>query len=87
MGLLGFLLLVANTQPLLAEPPLPTSDAAELLGQKVQALSKLDKTDYSGKQWTWNELAGTQATVIAFLGTECPLAKQYTPRIVELSKK
>ena len=87
LGLLSSLLLVASTPPLLAEPPLPTSDAGELLGQKVQALSKLDKTDYLGKQWTWNELAGTQATVIVFLGTECPLAKQYTPRIVELSKK
>ena len=34
-----------------------------------------------------SELAGKNATVIAFLGTECPLAKLYGPRLAELSEK
>ena len=66
------------------EPPTPEPQA---LGKKIDAIANVEKTDCLGKQWKWAELAGTQGTVVVFLGTECPLAKQYTPRIEELRKK
>ncbi|MFM7974153.1 MAG: redoxin family protein [Pirellula sp.] len=87
LGLVGSLVLVVPTPTLGIEPSQPVDETAGLIGKKVEAITKLDKTDYLGKQWLWSELAGAQATVVVFLGTECPLAKQYTPRIVELAKK
>jgi len=82
------LLLFAIGQPVLAsEPTRPTSEPAVPIGTKLDALSKFDKTDCLGKKWSWSELSGAKGTVVVFLGTECPLAKAYTPRIVELSEK
>jgi len=61
--------------------------ASQAIGKKIEAIAKVEKTDCLGKQWTWTELAGAKGTVVVFLGTQCPLAKLYTPRIEELSKK
>ncbi|MFM2013648.1 MAG: hypothetical protein RLZZ396_2432 [Planctomycetota bacterium] len=87
LGLIGSLLWVAPTPTQAFEPPQQVEPTASLVGRKVDAIAKLEKTDYLGKQWSWSELSGVDATVFVFLGTECPLAKQYTPRIVELVKK
>ena len=43
--------------------------------------------DYRGTEHAFADLAGKQATVVAFLGTECPLAKSYGPRLAELAAK
>lgn len=43
-------------------------------------------TDAQGREWTLEELAGPKGTVLAFLGTQCPLAKQYSARLVALEK-
>lgn len=43
--------------------------------------------DYRGAEHTLAGLADSKAVVIAFLGTECPLAKLYAPRLNELSEK
>jgi thiol-disulfide isomerase/thioredoxin len=87
LGLFGSLFLVAPTSTLGIEPSEPIGDLTSLVGKKVEAISSLEKTDYLGKQWRWNEIAGAQATVVVFLGTQCPLAKQYTPKVIELAKK
>ena len=41
--------------------------------------------DYRGRQWSLRGLAGRRLVVVAFLGTECPLAKLYATRLRELS--
>jgi len=87
LGLVGLFLLLAPAPSLALEPSEPVDERTSLIGKNVDAITQLDKTDYLGKQWLWSDLAGAQATVVVFLGTECPLAKQYTPRIVELAKK
>jgi peroxiredoxin len=40
-----------------------------------------------GKEYALEDLADKDAVVVVFLGTECPLAKQYGPRLAELAKQ
>ena len=93
LGLVCSLLGVEPTPTRADEPTRPDEPAqqiqarVDLVGKPVPTLSDLVKTDCLGKQWKWSELSGSKATVVAFLGTQCPLAKQYTPRLVELNKK
>jgi len=42
--------------------------------------------DYRGKKWDWDVLRGQKLTVVAFLGTECPLVKLYSGRLEAMSK-
>ena len=44
-------------------------------------------TDYQGKEWTQAEFQGKKAIVFAFVGTQCPLAKLYSAKLVELDKQ
>ncbi len=44
-------------------------------------------TDFQGKEWTHQELQGNKAIVFAFVGTQCPLAKLYSAKLVELDKR
>ncbi|HVU89087.1 MAG TPA: redoxin domain-containing protein [Pirellulales bacterium] len=41
--------------------------------------------DYRGRETSLAEFADSKAIVVAFLGTECPLAKMYGPRLEELA--
>ncbi|MGD9647833.1 MAG: redoxin domain-containing protein, partial [Pirellulales bacterium] len=41
--------------------------------------------DMHGQARSFDELAGKQIVVVAFLGVECPLARLYAPRLQELS--
>ena len=68
---------------LLAQDGLKTASAVGL----AERLASTKRTDFQGKDWAWSELAGEKGTVVVFLGTQCPLAKLYTPRIEELSTK
>src|SRR5262249_25773604 len=43
--------------------------------------------DYRGKVHALDDLRDSKLIVAVFLGTECPLAKLYAPRLEELSKK
>jgi peroxiredoxin len=43
--------------------------------------------DFRGKTWSLEELQGTKATIIAFLGVECPIAAQYAMRLKTLAEK
>jgi peroxiredoxin len=43
--------------------------------------------DYRGKLRSLDEWADAKLVVVAFLGTECPLAKLYAPRLEELHEK
>jgi peroxiredoxin len=44
-------------------------------------------TDFQGKTWNTAEFQTGKGVVYAFLGTECPLAKLYSLRLVELAKR
>jgi thiol-disulfide isomerase/thioredoxin len=68
---------------LLAQDGLKTAGAVGL----AERLASTKRTDFQGKDWNWSELSGEKGTVVVFLGTQCPLAKLYTPRIEELSTK
>jgi len=67
----------------LAQDGLKTASAVGL----AERLASTKRTDFQGKDWAWSELSGEKGTVVVFLGTQCPLAKLYTPRIEELSTK
>jgi len=43
--------------------------------------------DYRGKEYALADFSGRKGVVVAFLGTECPLARLYAPRLAALDKK
>lgn len=61
--------------------PLPPPGFARAAGTPVAGFTL---EDVRGKQHSLDDLAGQQLVVIAFLGTECPLAKLYGPRLARL---
>ncbi len=66
---------------LLAEKPMAKPS---VLGREVTAFSL---KDYRGKTHKLSDYADQKLLVIAYLGTECPLAKLYAPRLESLSEK
>ncbi len=50
-------------------------------------LERLHLSDYRGRVWELNEFEKSPVVVVAFLGVECPLAKLYSQRLVELHKE
>ncbi len=52
------------------------------VGQKVEAFSL---QDYRGKAYSLDDWKSSKLVVIAFLGTECPLARLYAPRLQSLA--
>jgi peroxiredoxin len=61
---------------LFAEETQPT-----LVGRHVEEFSL---KDYRGRTHTLSEYADSEVVVLAFLGTECPLAKLYSPRLAAI---
>jgi peroxiredoxin len=62
-----------------------TSHAAE-----SGARAKIDDftlQDYLGAKHSLSEWSDKKAVVVLFVGTECPLAKRYAPRLVELARE
>jgi peroxiredoxin len=63
------------------------ADAAEkapAIGRRVDTFTL---QDFRGKAWSFDDAKQSKFVVVAFLGTECPLAKLYGPRLVELAAK
>jgi len=52
-----------------------------------QQISTFKLPDFRGKEWTLGEYKDKKAVAIVFLGTECPLARQYAPRLQEIANK
>jgi peroxiredoxin len=48
-------------------------------------LEKIDLVDYRGRTWELDDFKDDKILVVAFLGTECPLAKHYSIRLQELA--
>ncbi|WP_145416745.1 redoxin family protein [Planctomycetes bacterium K23_9] len=57
-----------------------------VLPSSAQTLDSLNLVDHRGKQWTLDEFSDDSILVVAFLGTECPLAKLYAVRLGEIAK-
>lgn len=51
---------------------------APLLGKQ---LTRIDQDDYRGRRWLLEDFQSDSYLVVAFLGTECPLAKLYATRL------
>ncbi len=50
------------------------------------SLTSIDVADYRGRVWTLTDFDDDDVLVVAFMGTECPLAKLYADRLVELQQ-
>ena len=74
----GLLQMSAVAAALLACGQAVGGDAATgPIGKKIDTLSL---PDIHGREHELAEFADAKLLVVAFLGTECPLAKQYAPR-------
>lgn len=69
-----------------AETTAASSDkqSAPVVGRKIADFSL---RDYRGKTYKLSDLADKKLVVIAVLGTECPLAKLYAPRLADLCEE
>src|SRR5262245_62075562 len=78
---LAFAVLIFATGVLSAAEP---AAAPIQVGRSVPSFSL---QDFRGKTWSLDEFQGKKATVIAFLGVECPIAAQYASRLKTLAEK
>ncbi len=60
------------------------SPAGPSIGSKIEGFLL---TDYQGKEWNLDDFQAKKAIVFAFIGTQCPLAKLYTAKLVELERQ
>ena len=60
------------------------AEAANLVGNRVTAFSA---KDFRGRTHSLDEYSDSKVIVLAFLGTECPLAKLYGPRLASISEE
>ena len=53
----------------------------------VRSVENFTLNDFHGKPYSLADFKDKKVVVLAFLGTECPLAKLYGPRLAELDRK
>src|SRR5262245_30345610 len=82
-GMLLMASLVCQRSALVADES-ATSPKSSLIGRKIDDFTL---QDFRGKTHALADYADKEAVVIYFLGTECPLAKLYTPRVQKLADK
>jgi peroxiredoxin len=73
---------------LLAAVALLVAGHVSAAGDKSPIGNKIDNftaDDFRGKQVSLADFADSKYVVVAFLGTECPLARLYAPRLAELA--
>ncbi|MGE0538355.1 MAG: redoxin domain-containing protein [Pirellulales bacterium] len=54
--------------------------------ENAQVIAEFSLRDYRGREWSLSDLADRRFVVVAFLGTECPLAKLYAARLNNLAE-
>jgi peroxiredoxin len=69
---------------LLASPALAGAEKASPIGKKLDAFQL---RDYRGAERSLKDFADRKLIVLAFMGSECPVAKVYGPRLAQLSKE
>ncbi len=80
----GFFLLIALFSiPLFLPCSSAASEKKSPVGNKIENFTL---KDYRGKTHSLQDYADQKILVVAFLGTECPLAKLYAPRLAELAR-
>ena len=62
----------------------PESNTVPAIGSKIDGFSL---TDYQGKEWKLSDFQSKEAIVFAFVGTQCPLAKLYSAKLVALERQ
>ena len=72
---------------LLSPVVLFASVAAATAATPETKISDFKARDYRGRETSLAEFASSNAVVVAFVGTECPLARLYAPRLEELAKE
>ncbi len=71
--------------PVVAESPASAEEGADsLVGRKIEPFAL---ADFRGKEHKLDDFADKKILVVAFLGTECPLAKLYAPRLQKMSQE
>jgi peroxiredoxin/mono/diheme cytochrome c family protein len=53
--------------------------------KEAARLEKIDLVDFRGRTWRLEEFKDDSLLVVAFLGTECPLAKLYSVRLQQIA--
>lgn len=79
-----------TTIALASDLPTAQNDRKSSAGQSVSigsVVADFRLTDSLGKEWSLSDFKAKKAIVFAFLGTQCPLAKLYTAKLVELQKQ
>lgn len=61
--------------------------ADEQAAEPVVSVSDFTLADYRGKEWRLSDFSEKKLVVLAVLGTECPLAQKYLPRLQQLSRE
>ncbi|MBX3412915.1 MAG: redoxin domain-containing protein [Pirellulales bacterium] len=64
-----------------------TSFAAEAESRLGRPIENFTLSDFRGTEHSLDALADKKLVVVAFLGTECPLAKLYAPRLAALAEE
>ncbi len=72
--------LVASEAPVAEEPVV----LDERIGMQIEDFTL---NDYHGQPHRLSDFADRQLVVVAFLGTDCPLVQQYTPRLMKLAEE
>ncbi len=68
-------------------PEVADNGESEPLAQVGRTIEDFTLPDYLGKEHSLSEFSEANVIVIAFLGTECPLAKVYAAQLAALSEK
>ena len=63
-----------------------TASACAAEPQLGQKLESFQLQDFRGKKHALADYRDSKLVVLAFLGTECPLAKRYGPRLGKLAE-
>ncbi|HEY4309281.1 MAG TPA: redoxin domain-containing protein [Pirellulales bacterium] len=71
----------------LAAAPAGSTSGADKQSLAPTKVASFTLKDYHGQTFDLDAAAKDKIVVLAFLGTECPLAKLYAPRLAELAKQ
>ncbi len=66
---------------------LPGNTSAASLDLKPISLESIGLVDYRGRTWEMQDFQDDSVLIVAFLGTECPLAKLYAVRLNEIAQE
>jgi len=66
-------------------PEVKTNSKSDFVSRVGQKIDDFRLRDFRGKEHALSDFQNSKLVVVAFLGTDCPLAKLYGPRLAELA--